>query len=648
MSVLRRYAVIAGGVLPQLILAQSGRAPVSLPPEVVTATRIPGVTYAPTATATTLDAAALRAEGITHLADALRRVPGVAIARSSSVGSQVALFVRGGQSNYVRVLVDGVPLNEPGGVLDLGRITLDDIERIEVVRGPASVLYGSEAVSGVIQLFTRRGGTTTTTRAEIGGGNIGTQRLSLGGEGTIAGLRATLQGDHHGSTGILPFNNAYRNTGVVSGLTYTGARSDLRLTGRYNSSLYQYPTGSSGAIEDRNAERVDHRLLLGLDAGRRWSDRFETRLQLSSAEGHPRTNDGPDDAADTLGFFGYFTRGTVMRRLADLRGIYRLTPNHTVTMGGEFSRETERSRSLSLSEYGDSPGEFRAARETRAAYAQGLGELGRFAYSLGARLDENSAFGTFRTMRVGTAWRLTEGVRLRASAGSAFKAPSFFENFAEGFTAGNPALRPERTESAEFGIEWAGTTGFFARATGFTQRFRDLIQYTSRPPQPGAPNYYNIAAANAGGVELEAALPEVARTRVSAAYTWTDTRVTDAGFDVGTGANFVTGGRLIRRPEHLATLTLVHRIGSRGSLSAVATHTGVREDRDFSGWPAAPVELPAFTTLDLSTELPLPSFAGAASRLQLRVDNATDVRYTQIQGFASPGRIWYLGLKLER
>ena len=648
MAVFRRFAVISGGVLPQLLLAQSGRAPVVLPPEVVTATRVPGMRVSPTTTSTTLDAAALRAEGITHLADALRRVPGLALARASSVGSQVALFMRGGQSNYVRVLIDGVPLNEPGGVLDLGRITLDDIERIEVVRGPASVLYGSEAVSGVIQLFTRRGGAATKTRAEIGGGNIGTQRLSLGGEGTIAGLRATLQGDHHGSTGILPFNNAYRNTGVVSGLTYVGARSDLRLTGRYNSSVYQYPTGSSGAIEDRNAERVEHRLLVGLEGGRRWSDRFETRLQLSSAEGHPRTNDGPDDAADTLGFFGYFTRGTVTRRLADLRAIYRLRPTHTLTIGGEFARETERSQSISLSEYGEYPGAFRAARENRALFAQGLGERGRFAYSLGVRGDENSAFGTFRTVRAGTSWRLTDGVRLRASAGSAFKAPSFFENFAEGFTAGNPALRPERTTSGEIGIEWAGATGLFARATGFTQRFRDLIQYTGRPPQEGAPNSYNIAAANAGGVELEGALPEIARTRVAVAYTWTDTKVTDAGFDVGTGANFVAGQPLIRRPEHLAAVTLTHRVGARGSLAAVVTHTGTRADRDFSGWPAAAVALPAFTTLDLSADLPLPMFAGSDPRLTVRVDNATDVRYTQIQGFASPGRTWYLGLKLER
>ena len=138
------------------------------------------------------------------------------------------------------------------------------------------------------------------------------------------------------------------------------------------------------------------------------------------------------------------------------------------------------------------------------------------------------------------------------------------------------------------------------------------------------------------------------RSRVAVAYTWTDTKVTDAGFDVGTGANFVAGQPLIRRPEHLAAVTLTHRVGARGSLAAVVTHTGTRADRDFSGWPEAAVALPAFTTLDLSADLPLPMFAGSDPRLTVRVDNATDVRYTQIQGFASPGRTWYLGLKLER
>lgn len=646
MSIHRAVLLVVAS--PLLAMAQAKSDTLTLPAEVVTATRLPGTLTTPTVTATVLDGATLRAEGVTHLGDALRRVPGLSLARTSSFGSPTALFMRGGQSNYVRVLIDGVPVNDPGGVLDLGRITLDDVERIEVVRGPASVVYGSEAVTGVIQLFTRRGA-EGRTRAELGGGSFGARRASLGTDGTLAGAQWSLQADHHGSDGILAFNNAYQNDGLSGAVALGGSgRSDLRLTSRYNASSYRYPTGSAGQIEDRNAERAEHRLLIGLDAGHRFSDRFETRLSLAANTLHPRTSDGADDIADTLGFYGYFARGTVTRRVADLRGNLRLGAGTVLTVGGEYAREAERSTSLSQSEFGDSPDAFEASRETQAAYAQLLGERGRFAYSLGGRLDDNSAFGTFRTMRVGAAWRLAEGTRLRASVGNAFKAPSFYENFATGFVTGNATLRPERTRSAELGVETLVGETALVRLTGFTQRFRDLIQYTFAPPTPGAPNYYNIAEANAGGVEVEATLPDVLGFAVTTGYTWTDTRVVDAGFDSGASANFVAGGRLLRRPEHVATLQFVRTVQGLGSFSALASRTGAREDRDFSGWPAAPVELGAFTTVDLSAELLIPARLLAGARLQLRADNVANVRVEQISGFVTPGRTLYVGLKLQR
>lgn len=633
---------------PLLAVAQTRSDTLTLPAEVVTATRLPGTLATPTSTATVLDGATLRAEGLTHLADALRRVPGLSLARTSSFGSPTALFLRGGQSNYVRVLIDGVPVNDPGGVLDLGRITLDDIERIEVVRGPASVVYGSEAVTGVIQLFTRRGA-EGRTRAEIGGGSFGARRASLGTDGAVAGGLWSLQADHHATDGILAYNNAYQNDGLSGAVAFGGSgRTDLRLTSRYNASSYRYPTGSGGALEDRNAERAEHRLLLGIDAGHRWSERLETRLTLGANTLHPRTSDGADDAADTLGFFGYFARGTVTRRVADLRTNLRVGAHATFTVGGEYAREAERSNSLSQSEYGESADTFEAARETRAAYAQFLGERGRLAYSLGGRLDDNSAFGTFRTMRVGAAWRLAAGTRLRASVGNAFKAPSFYENFATGFVTGNAALRPERTRSAELGIETLVGSIALLRVTGFTQRFQDLIQYTFAPPSPTAPNYYNVAAANAGGVELEATLPDLLGFAVTTGYTWTDTRVVDAGFDSGASANFVAGGRLLRRPEHVATLQLLRVLPGIGSVSALATRTGAREDRDFSGWPAAPVTLRPFTTIDLGAELLVPGGLLPGARLQLRAENVANVRLEQVAGFVAPGRTLFAGLKLQR
>lgn len=637
---MRTLALLAA--IPSIILAQD-----TLPPTIITATRLPTPLSAQTATVTVLEGATLRAEGITHVGDALRRVPGVAMARSSGIGSQHTVFMRGAQGNYVRVLVDGVAINEPGGTLDLGRLTLDDVERIEVVRGPASVLYGSEAVAGVIQIITRSGG-ASRVNAELGGGSFGTVRGSLGASGTLGNLGWSLQGDRHAMDGVLAFNNAYRNDGISAALRFApDARTDVKLTTRYNNSMYQYPTGSSGQLVDRNAERTENRVLAGLEAGRRWSPRVETRAQYTWMDLLPRTNDGSDNAGDTLGFYGYFARGAVKRRMADARTTIRLANAQFVTLGAEWARDQERTTSVSQSQFGDFPNELRAARENRALYAQGQGEAGRLSYTLGARLDENSAFGSFQTARLGAGWRVNSALRLRSSAGTAFKAPNFFENFAGGFTVGNPNLKPEESRSADLGLDLTFGTGASISLTGFAQEFTNLIQYNGSVP-PGEPNYENIVAANAGGVEFSVTLPRIAGVEPVFGHTWTRTRVEQAGFDNSPSATFVAGGRLLRRPTHQSTLQLRRAVGGIGQFSAFILRTGEREDRDFSTFPARVVVLGGFTTIDLSAEFRLPTTLGSDARLVLRADNATNVQFTQVSGFQSPGRILYAGLRLQR
>ncbi len=627
---------------PSLLLAQD-----TLPPTVITATRLPTPLRAQTATVTVLEGATLRAEGITHVGDALRRVPGIAMARSSGIGSQHTVFMRGAQGNHVRVLVDGIAINEPGGTLDLGRLTLDDVERIEVVRGPASVLYGSEAVAGVIQIITRSGGAQRVS-AELGGGSFGSVRGSLGASGRLGTLGWSLQGDRHAMDGVLAFNNAYRNDGVSAALRFTpDERTDVRLTTRYNNSMYEYPTGSSGQLVDRNAERTENRVLAGLEAGRRWTPRVETRAQYTWMDLLPRTNDGSDTPGDTLGFYGYYARGAVKRRMADARTIIRLAEAQFVTLGAEWARDQERTSSVSQSQFGDFPDELQAARENRAVYAQGQGEAGRLSYTLGARLDENSAFGRFRTARLGAGWRVNSALRLRSSAGTAFKAPNFFENFAGGFTVGNPNLKPEESRSADLGLELTLGTGAHIALTGFAQEFTNLIQYNGGVAL-GAPNYENIVAANAGGVEFTLTLPRWAGVQPVFGHTWTRTSVEQAGFDTTASATFVSGGRLLRRPTHLTTLQLSRAVAGLGQFSALIVRTGEREDRDFSSFPAGVVNLGGFTTVDLAAELRLPATLGRDARLVIRADNATNVAFTQVSGFQSPGRILYAGLRLQR
>ncbi len=191
---------------------------------VVTATRVPVMTAAPTASVTVLRGDDLRAQGITRVLDALRLVPGADIVASGPIGSQASLFMRGGNSNYVRVLVDGVPVNDAGGTFDFSTLGTDNIDRIEIVRGPASVIYGSDAMTGVIQIFTKDGRGPTATSALVGGGSRGEVRGDLAFRGGSATSGYSLSGAHEASNGTYAFNNGFRNDDMSGALRLTPER----------------------------------------------------------------------------------------------------------------------------------------------------------------------------------------------------------------------------------------------------------------------------------------------------------------------------------------------------------------------------------------------------------------------------------------
>ena len=632
-------------VTAALLRAQSPTTAIA--PVYITATRVE-TSVPPVTSVSVLFADSLRARGITHLADALRLVPGLSIVTSSSFGSQASLFMRGGQANYVRVLVDGVPLNEPGGAIDLAALTLDNIDRVEVVRGPASVLYGEDAAVGVVQLISRSGARGARGALALDAGSFGQRDLSLS---AAAGTdRATVNATVSDRTaqGILPFNNAYTNRAAsLSVRVVPDARTSASLTARWQANTYRYPTESDGTIADHNAENTTHRLVLAFAGQRALASRITAEWTLASSEYDPRANDGPDTPADTLGYFGFFSRGTVTRRSADLRVTARAGATHSVMLGAETSRDHERSSSLSLSQYGPDTGAFEAARQDRALYAQAIGSVGaHLSYQVGARVDDNSAYGTFRTVRVGAAWQISSHWRARSALGTAFRAPSFFENFATGYVRGNAALRPERSRSRELAIERGGD-GVTLSLTAYQQRFRDLIQYASTPATASAPNYYNVAGANADGVELEVGASLPARLRTHLTYALTRTRVTDAGFDSGDGATFVLGQPMMRRPEHSARLELARPVAGRAEIALGASYTSRSADRDYAQWPAAPVWLRAHTLVDLAVQARL-SPVGARIPVSMRVrgDNLANVAYQGVFGFRAPGRAWRAGVTI--
>lgn len=634
--------LVAGGAA-----AQEPADTTELDPVVVTATRVPQPTSSLATSVTVLWGADLRAQGIDHVLDALRGVAGLHVVQSGSFGSVSSIFLRGGESNFVQVLVDGVQMNEPGGSFDFSTLTTDNIERIEIVRGPGSALYGSDAMTGVIQVFTRGGHGRPRGSIAARGGTYESWRW----EGQVSG-----GSEHAGyalalsritSAGAYAFNNDYENT-VVSGSVKLRPddRTNAGIALRYSDNSFHFPTDGAGSLVDSNAFRFGKVLTVGINVGRFLTERLEASVQLGLTEQDGGSEDLADGPADTLGFFGFVSQDDLRRVSADTRFNIYAHDAVLLTVGGEVEKETQRSVSESLSEFGNSTGRFEAERWNRGLYAQALVEVGTVALNLGGRVEDNDQFGTSGTFRGGVSYQIRGiGTRFRATAGSGIKEPTFFETFASDFVRGNPELDPERSLSWEIGVEQTlSALGIRLTGTLFNQQFKDLIQFTFTTAEPDDPNYFNIAQAESRGVELGVEIQQ-GELQARLGYTFLETEVVDAGFDEGPDAEFVTGDRLLRRPTHAFTATGSYRFGNRGSVGAEIHVVGNREDLNFSSFPASRVQLPSYLTVDLAGELALIGPRGGVPGFTVsgRVENLFDEGYEQVVGFPSRGRTVFVG-----
>src|SRR5438874_8083064 len=223
--------------VPVLVLAlivQQPQDTVVLKPVVVTATRVPVAADLIASAVTVLRGSDLVAQGIRTVADALQTVPGAHVVETGSYGGQTSLFMRGGESDYVKVLLDGVPLNQAGGAIDLAHLTTDNVDRIEIVRGPVSVLYGTDAVTGVVQIFTRSGQGTPQMGAELRAGTYGASDVGLDVLGGNHQVRYSARVSRFLADGLYPYNNNYRNSIASARIQVTpDARTDASRTYRY-------------------------------------------------------------------------------------------------------------------------------------------------------------------------------------------------------------------------------------------------------------------------------------------------------------------------------------------------------------------------------------------------------------------------------
>ena len=638
-----------------LAAQQQARDTARTTPIIVTATRLPLSANTLPVAVTVITGEQLRVAGITTVADALSGVTSAYVAQSGSAGATTSLFLRGGESKYVKVLIDGVPANDPGGVYDFASLTTDNVERIEIVRGPASVIYGADAVTGVIQVFTRHGLGVQRVDVDVRGGVAPRDRIGAGApapgsmqlwdaSATTAGALASgsysLGIARHQSTGLYELNNGYLNN-VLSGrfnLTPV-AGADLRLSLRYTDYRFNYPTDGGGTPVDSNAYRSEDRTVLGIEVERALTSSLRSVLALSSS-----VNDGgTDDRIDEPGGNSFVSQDKTRRRGAELRFQWMSASIAAVTFGAQLEQQDQRSQAQGtfgpLFAFNTL---FNASRRNIGGYAEVvLTPSNQLTATLGGRLDDNEQFGRFNTGRVGVSWRPIVTTRLRATAGSAFREPTFAENYSTGaFVTGNPGLEPERARSADVGIEH-DLPGERARIaiTAFAQRFRNMIDYTGSTTSCGY-SYCNVAEAESNGLEVESRARVVGDVWASVGATVLRTRVLSPGFDSSSGGLYRRGESLIRRPEHKWTGELSYSGARRLSAVARVLAVGRRADRDFRPFPATPVTLPGYQRIDLGAEYRL-----SRSAVTLRIENLENTGYQNVFNFLAPRRTVSVGAR---
>jgi outer membrane cobalamin receptor len=594
--------------------------------------------------------------GTPLVVDLLRATPGVTVVRTGGAGGQASLFVRGGESNYNKVLLDGIPLNEPGGTFNFGNLTTEQIERVEVVRGAESALFGSDAMSSVVQLFTRRArtpGTTGAVTAEAGTheslrGSVSLSGRSAGWDFTVGSSR--LQTDNH-----VP-NNEFRNTTVVwnTGGAVAG-RTQLRSIGRVESQRSGTPGATAFGRPDLDAffdrRDVTAGLTVTIDAAAlttRASYGYARSRQISQnlVEDPPYTPAFEDRVGQFEFFdFPFHSDNRLERHHASVQADWRagraLGAIHLLTAALDWDGE----RAL-LNDRLDAV-LVPAERDNVGTSLQHQLVASRATIVTGVRLENNASFGTAVVPRIAAAIVLHEGgggvgrTTVKATAGRGVKEPTILQSYsASSFFLGNPDLEAERSRAVSVGVEQR-LAGDRAKidVVWFDHRYRNQISTRTVSVSPFVSQYFNVGLTEARGLELSAAIAPSAQFRGRGGYTRLDSEIVESTSPFS--PVFQAGQWAFRRPRHSG---FVEGTWSRGKIdtSLFGQFTGTRVDSDFAELKPAMTTAPAYAIWTASVRYRL-----GRVDLSLRVENLTGTDYMEPLGFPAWGRTAHAAVRVR-
>ncbi len=669
---------------------------------IVSATRTESRSGESPASAYVISATDLLRSQRVNIFDALRASPGVTVAQTARRGGTTSLFVRGGESDYTKVLIDGVPVNDAGGAFDFADFTADNAARVELIRGAQSAVYGSDAMAGVLQFITHRGSTSVPEFEYSGeGGSFGFSRQFARLSGATGPFDYSYSFTHLRTNGR-DRNDDYLNRIASANLGYRlTSRTQFRFTGRSENSSVGIPGATANLFPDPDERARRRRIVASAKVDDQTTKRWHQSLAFVFAESNYNSFDPaaqdlskPNTPLDTTFAFNDFQ--SAFNNHQQRKGLrYQteliLPKSHLVSAGLDYEQE----RAVFDSGF---VGQSRVASDRRniGAFLQD-----QFAYSnqllitAGVRVENNRAdvpaslstiltslgstsysgkvgFGTEVMPKIAAIYLLPTGnlqsvvgmARLKANYGHGIKAPSLVEAFSPSpFFLGNPALKPERAKGYDLGVEqffWKDR--YRIEITYFENRFRDQIAFVGDAATFGGPikladgrltHYMNNDRAISRGMEIAVSMsPHKRRLFIGGTYTLLKTKLESAAniIDFSTGtliANPEVGFSLLRRPRHSGTLNVAW-IGDKWELNLDGFFVGRRRDADpvtFAKFlpNGQPIFNDAYQRVDLAGTYRF------TSRIAMfaRIENLLNQEYQEVLGYPAYKLNFSAGMKFR-
>jgi len=595
----------------------------------------------------------LRQEGLLSVADGLRRTTGLTMIQTGPSGQVTSLFVRGGGSNYTKVLIDGIAVNEPGGSYNFANLSTAGIERIEVVRGPQSALFGSDAVSGVVQIFTQRGrsdGLSPSPSLLVEGGSFNTFRYGGGLQGKTdlidyAASFARFDTDNNVS------NGSFNNESMTANLGLRPSHNtELRAVFRSEAGRAGVPGAWAFYRPDPDEYYRRRDLSGGLTFTHNVTHSWTQKLAYTINDSRQLSEDPSDSGSFVPAYEGrsaqfpsydyaYRTLNQTRRQRMNYQNDLALPRGHLLTLGGDFERE-----SGIIGDTGMHP--LKAIRDNAGGYAQDQWALGNRVFTTtGVRIEHNQNFGFYATPRFSLAvhvrqssagfWGLT---KIKANYGMGIKEPSLIESYSQSpYFKGNPDLKPEKSVGFDGGIEQYFADGHgMLELTFFESRYRDQISFITTNYSTFEGTYVNLGKTRAGGVETGIRRELGSSWDLAGGYTYLDSRVLESA--ITWDPAFAAGQQLFRRPKHSGYAELRWKPG-RWVFGATGIFIGSRVDSDFAGLGLTRSR--SYGVLNFSASFRLSENIALYSV----VENALDKNYMEVLGYPALSRHFRIGLR---